>query len=612
MSVKHLTPSIISRTVHVIDSSGIVDMLVPPREPGQVGRVGSKRENMRLLMIGLRLCTVLGHETTIMGVYDTLTQALPRDVQWDLGVLRPLTTDGSGQGGAFDPDAPTLVVAGKPRKRRWPEDGVEMIGYDDLHNASADVRKRFDYGVRSAPKLRSEVRLARKAVVCAVKDALIDATTIQRKGSAFAVDGTGQWAWRRGLAKLAKKLKQASKERRKEGKPGDPNALEVLAIAMTEEGKTAPANKPTPAEAATGMLEDADWGYRTGKDGQREVGFGFHLHTAVSVPDANADQNDEPVLVYDFAITPASADPVAETLDLLDNISRRHKITRVIGDLLYTNFTADRWAVPLADRGIDQVIMMRSDNHGVVDVLGAQMQHGWLHCPAAPMNDRPVPPSSPLEECDWDALHHAVEDFRYAWAFDRKESGLGASQTSKWICPATCGRSGCHARGADNVLAATRQGLPVITPPSDWQTRDCCTKKTIDFTPNATEPSHQRKLMQRFYYGTAKHRAWYKRRTYVEGVFGILKNPSRQRMRRGQNRLPGLAMQMILTAIKISVFNEEQLRAWHDLTGKGPADHPLLQPDPAYHGWIDLTREQAKLMDAQRLAELKASVQPAA
>jgi hypothetical protein len=32
------------------------------------------------------------------------------------------------------------------------------------------------------------------------------------------------------------------------------------------------------------------------------------------------------------------------------------------------------------------------------------------------------------------------------------------------------------------------------------------------------------------------------RRSLVEGAFGILKNPSCQRLRRGQNRLPGLAM----------------------------------------------------------------------
>jgi hypothetical protein len=36
-----------------------------------------------------------------------------------------------------------------------------------------------------------------------------------------------------------------------------------------------------------------------------------------------------------------------------------------------------------------------------------------------------------------------------------------------------------------------------------------------------------------------------------------------------------------------------QLRAWHARTGRGPGDHPLLQPDPPYYGFIDATPEQA-------------------
>ena len=53
MSAKHLTPQMIARTVHVIDSSGILDILVPPREPGARGRIGARRPNTRLLLIGL-------------------------------------------------------------------------------------------------------------------------------------------------------------------------------------------------------------------------------------------------------------------------------------------------------------------------------------------------------------------------------------------------------------------------------------------------------------------------------------------------------------------------------------------------------------------------------
>lgn len=61
----------------------------------------------------------------------------------------------------------------------------------------------------------------------------------------------------------------------------------------------------------------------------------------------------------------------------------------------------------------------------------------------------------------------------------------------------------------------------------------------------------------------------------------------------------------IIGAVKVSLYNEEQLRLWHDRTGRGPADHPLLQPDPPYFGFVDLTKEQAKAIDREQLALLE-------
>jgi hypothetical protein len=124
---------------------------------------------------------------------------------------------------------------------------------------------------------------------------------------------------------------------------------------------------------------------------------------------------------------------------------------------------------------------------------------------------------------------------------------------------------------------------------------------------DADDPDHQRNLAQREYYGSRKWRRLFKRRALVEGVFGILKNASRQRLRRGQNRLPGLVMASIIAAIKVSVYNEEQLRIWHNRTGRGPADHPLLQPNPPHWGFRDLTKDEAKALDAERLRRLRAA-----
>lgn len=108
--------------------------------------------------------------------------------------------------------------------------------------------------------------------------------------------------------------------------------------------------------------------------------------------------------------------------------------------------------------------------------------------------------------------------------------------------------------------------------------------------------------MQREYAATRRWRRGINPRSLVEGVFGIIKNPSRQRLRRGHNRLPGLAMATLVAAIKIAVFNEEQLRMWHDETGAGPADHPLLQPDQPDWGFRNLTQAESEALDQERLA----------
>lgn len=598
LSTKRLRPETIARTVWVIDTSGVVDLLVPPRAKGARGRKGMLRENTRLFLIGLSLCTRLGYETTVKGVFEVLTEALDRDTQWELGVLRPCVTKARTshpRGAVPGVMTPALVANGKQRKRVFPT-GVEEIGYDDLHNATRTLRQRWDYGHGSAPDLDPAERARRAAAIADVAQALIDATTIDRSGGTFAIDGTGQWAWERGSARAKHGLQTAATG--KSGEQIDDMIVADIAVDDTD-GTTAPADQATrfPNRQQVSM-SDAAWGYKTGKDGRKEVGYGFHQHTIVRVPDPGA-RGTEPLLVDGFVVVPANADVVDVSLDLIDRIRARHRFTLLLGDLLYSNLRADRWAYPLAQRGVEQALRLRTDQHKVVDIQGAQMQHAWLHCPAAPMDQRPLPEDN-ADEQRWEQIHDRAEEFKSHWAFDRKESGLGTSLTSKWICPARAGRVGCYAR-PETVQPAIELSSPLITPPADWKDRPCCIRKTIDFTPDLTSPHHQRKIAQREYGATRRWKQKTNLRTLVEGAFGILKNPSRQRLRRGQNRLPGLAMASIVAAVKISVFNEEQLRMWHDETGRGPADHPLLQLDNPDWGFRNLTQDEAEAIDRLHL-----------
>jgi hypothetical protein len=67
--------------------------------------------------------------------------------------------------------------------------------------------------------------------------------------------------------------------------------------------------------------------------------------------------------------------------------------------------------------------------------------------------------------------------------------------------------------------------------------------------------------------------------------------------------MPGLATAALIAAVKIALFNEEQLRAWHARTGGAPADHPVLQPDPPSCGFIEATHEQAFAIVAQHFQQ---------
>lgn len=599
MSAKRLTRPLVERTLYIVNESGILDLLAPEPPADQPGRRGQIRLNTWLWLVGVVLCTRLGQETTIKGVHETLTQALPRDLQWELGVLRPLTTLTTLEPRDLDPERSTLTKNGKPRKAIWVDDGYEQVSYDDLSNAVQRIRTTWNYGRGTAPDLDDAERHRRRDVIEEVSDRLISVTVIPRTGSTCAIDATGQWAWSIG----PKRTRAKAQERLDKGKAHYPSEdvetdLETTDIGVDDDGSTAPSATERPAKGR-GVCLDADWGYKTGKGGNKEVGFGFHQHTIVRTPDPNAPRRSEPLLVEGIVVVPANEDVVDASLRLLDRASKRSPITRLAGDLLYSNLRANRWAVPLAQRGIEQILAMREDAGGVVDIHGAKMQYGWLHCPAAPMDQRPLPKKFATEEDD--EHYDAVEEFKLNWAFNRKESGLGANPSTKWICPAQSKRVGCFARGAANVEAARDNGLPIVTPPTDWETRPCCTGKTLDFTPDPTKPHHQRKLMQREYLGTRRWRIGFNVRSLVEGAFGILKNPSRQRMRRGQNRLPGLAIANIINSLKVAVFNEEQLRSWHEETGLGPADHPLLRPDPYDWGFSDITKAEAKEIDARYL-----------
>ncbi|MCX6458675.1 MAG: hypothetical protein NTZ03_00015 [Actinobacteria bacterium] len=93
----------------------------------------------------------------------------------------------------------------------------------------------------------------------------------------------------------------------------------------------------------------------------------------------------------------------------------------------------------------------------------------------------------------------------------------------------------------------------------------------------------QKSLMrvhQRHYWGSPKQRDLYGRRTYVEGVFGVLKGDTSAKKKRGSSLYTGLAHVTLELTIFMLITNLILLRSWHKETGLGDPDYPLLAEPP--------------------------------
>lgn len=94
------------------------------------------------------------------------------------------------------------------------------------------------------------------------------------------------------------------------------------------------------------------------------------------------------------------------------------------------------------------------------------------------------------------------------------------------------------------------------------------------------------------------------RRTFVEGRFGVLKNTSTTGFHRGSHQFVGLPLVTLVVAMAAATTNLRLLRTWHERTGLGDTQHPLLQPDEDFLGASRLTREQAEQLDALLLKKM--------
>lgn len=533
----------LDRTLEAVRRSGVhteIDALL------RTGRGGRPRQLATDVFItGLLLAAAHYKSVTLVNVHKVLTQDIARSAQSHIGTR-------------YTPKGQSLSRAITLRQVRYVLEAIE---------------RRLAHTQGRAPELRDEDRQRRALALQNILDKIVASSLpdhLQRP-SVLALDGTA--------------IESAARPRR---------ARRAEAIGEFDDDPVLQAGLDEGAQ----VDPDARWGYRTKTyDNKTTKCFGYEAFAFVGVPAVGAPADVMPKLTWRFTLRPAGTDVVEPSFAVLDSLDEDgHTVTELLNDRAFSYKTADRWATPLRERGIEQVFDMHPADRGVRDHEGIRIIDGTPHCPATPddlvrierprnLNPKPLPAKATREErIQHEAETKAVEDFhdriteRETWSFRFVGNGKKTG-TTRWECPAQAGKRIC-------THCPLSQGFPAETPrvdnpPAAATKPKCCSQRTVTIPAEALA-----KTRQQHYWGSPDWIASYARRTHVEGFFGNLKNRDSGNIRRGWTRVVGLVKTSIMTACAIAAINIRLLRTWSARTGD--ITDPLCAPDPEDHGFEEL------------------------
>lgn len=128
-----------------------------------------------------------------------------------------------------------------------------------------------------------------------------------------------------------------------------------------------------------------------------------------------------------------------------------------------------------------------------------------------------------------------------------------------------CGHKAASLHSPDDVPM-------ILTPPELSTAPGCCTQRTVELGDDA-----QGKLRQEHRWGTDTWIKAYGRRTFVEGGFGVLRNPAIGGLGRGLFCIIGQVKVTLWLAALVAAVNMAALANWASRTGVG-GDDPALAP----------------------------------
>lgn len=520
----------------------------------------------RILLTGMFLSIQKYGTATISSTFAVLTIDLPRELQWDLGVLT------------------------------GPAHAPKPIAEHHLYKLSRRINPHLDHSRKRAFGHARAVRLQRRARLDALSTLILARTLLPRPAGSvdYALDGTGFDASERGVKKPA-----AVKELETHEESLSAAALAELKASDLARSRAEQADPALHVGRGAKGPTDADWGKRTGKFGGRETYWGYDVEAMIAVPriGEKGPRRDEPSMVVRLVAIPASTDIVGPCLRMIDSmLADGIRVGELLVDRHYSYKAYDRWGSELLRRGIHQIADLRECDHGFRDWDGMQIAASWPHCPATPSDlgviERPGPGASAEAKA---AFAERIEQRQpFATQFVNRPNTQG---WCKVRCPAKNGTVGCPLV-AGTVAAAAIHNLPTVSdPPAAIDRPKICTQATV--TLRMTTPAQQRamKLHQPDYWGSPAWEKNYARRTRIEGWFGVLKSASSTGMDRDSYQFRGLPWVTLVLSLAAAVTNHHLLRSWHESSGLGDPDHPLLRPDQPFHGFTQLSAEQAREID---------------
>lgn len=423
----------------------------------------------------------------------------------------------------------------------------------------------------------------------------------------------------------------------------DETAVEAWALPSRDK-KDAPDRVPSADPAA-------HWGHRTPTNSDdRELVFGYAATAMVRVRDTGTT-GPYPVVCERLVLRPLSRGGVPAAIEAIDSLRAKSGATvnEVLADILYSQSVPANWVEPLQERGITPTFDLHPNDRGprYDQHTGVLWLDGWPHCPNTPdhlldlthpRNMCPAPEPEPATTDDPDdqakgkkgsrhklvptarrkasaarreadaiktALQAELDRAAFArfqsliterskYAF-RRMAGPSKDGTEGYTCPARAGYIGCAGCPLSELLPGVDR---VANPPdpSDPNRVKCCAQETITAPGDVVA-----KTRQQHRYGTPKWIASFARRARIEGVFGQLKEPGSNEIRRGWTRMMGVVKTSIMLVAVVAGNNIEVVRRHARATGHSD-EHHLLKADPPYYGFVEITDPQE--FERQHLARL--------